>query len=266
MLFVLGARDKEMDTIESVVKFAKEKLAYAQVADRRVSPGEAYQTSLLAPIVSDEPVILVECRPPVSAPCTVVIDHHRPGDPGYGKLPAEYWEASSLGQVCTLLHVEPSPELRAIAAYDHCPDAALQGHCPGVDPQAVLRLKVDVISQIGKMSYDDVTRHMESWKRLIETLPRVKIGEVEVVDARGQGALPLPVYIVAQTAALLAHVPILLVQDERRGESTRRKLVLSGSNAPVEAFLQQWGQQEGLVDLYGDPARGFAGGYYTRDS
>lgn len=31
--------------------------------------------------------------------------------------------------------------------------------------------------------------------------------------------------------------------------------------APVEAFLGGWAEQQGLVDLYGDPVRGYAGGY-----
>src|SRR5690606_16260759 len=35
-----------------------------------------------------------------------VIDHHRPGDPGYGKPPAEFFSASSIGQV--LKHLQDS--------------------------------------------------------------------------------------------------------------------------------------------------------------
>ena len=31
--------------------------------------------------------------------------------------------------------------------------------------------------------------------------------------------------------------------------------------APVEAFLGGWAARAGLADLYGDPDRGYAGGY-----
>src|SRR5690606_25622302 len=36
-------------------------------------------------------------------PRVVVIDHHRPGDPGYGRPPEEFLAASSIGQVITEL-------------------------------------------------------------------------------------------------------------------------------------------------------------------
>lgn len=41
----------------------------------------------------------------------------------------------------------------------------------------------------------------------------------------------------------------------------RRKITCSGSAEQVRAFLEVWAPGHGLVDLYGDPARGFAGGY-----
>jgi len=43
----------------------------------------------------------------------------------------------------------------------------------------------------------------------------------------------------------------------------RPKVVLGGCTTPemVRAFLDHWAPQQGLVDCYGDPARGFAGGY-----
>ena len=43
------------------------------------------------------------------------------------------------------------------------------------------------------------------------------------------------------------------------GPDGRRKITCSGSPEQVRAFMLGFG--EDLVDLYGDPARGFAGGY-----
>src|SRR5690606_38968626 len=45
----------------------------------------------------DYTLYCVECAP--TARDRVQIDHHRPGDPGYGRPPAEFLPASSLGQV-----------------------------------------------------------------------------------------------------------------------------------------------------------------------
>src|SRR5690606_38859652 len=44
-------------------------------------------------------VYAVECIDMLPNNWWVRIDHHRPGDPGYGRPPAEFMAASSLGQV-----------------------------------------------------------------------------------------------------------------------------------------------------------------------
>jgi hypothetical protein len=103
----------------------------------------------------------------------VIIDHHNPGDPGYGRSPAEFLPASSIGQVIAILgddriainrhtlSAESPQDLYLVpagaladdsdpawclgtgfvptdivltAAADHCLDAARRGECPGVDP------------------------------------------------------------------------------------------------------------------------------------
>jgi hypothetical protein len=70
----------------------------------------------------------------------------------------------------------------------------------------------------------------------------------------------LPEAACIQGIAYLADVP------GRPGEP--RKVVLGGcgegtvpGTAPVEVFLGGWAAENGLVDPYGDPARGFAGAY-----
>jgi len=44
-------------------------------------------------------------------------------------------------------------------------------------------------------------------------------------------------------------------------EKGRKKITVSGDRRQVEAFMKVWAPKNGLVDIYGDPARGFAGGY-----
>jgi hypothetical protein len=43
--------------------------------------------------------------------------------------------------------------------------------------------------------------------------------------------------------------------------SGRIKVVCSGTKEVVTAFLTHWADRNDLYDCYGDPERGFAGGY-----
>jgi hypothetical protein len=45
------------------------------------------------------------------------------------------------------------------------------------------------------------------------------------------------------------------------GPDGRCKVTCSGRAEHVRAFLDHWAPAQGLVDTYGDPQRGFAGGY-----
>jgi hypothetical protein len=82
---------------------------------------------------------------------------------------------------------------------------------------------------------------------------------VLIADLRGQHVPELP-----EAACSLGVAYLATVTDS----DGRTKVVLGGcgdgtvpGTAPVEAFLGGWAQEQGLVDLYGDAVRGFAGGY-----
>ena len=110
-LWILGAPDPEMQAIETLLRECGERVAYAlDERGERVHAGNAYadgctwyspeQPDPTAPgAVAGEDYTLycVECAP--TARDRVRIDHHRPGDPGYGRPPSEFMPASSLGQV-----------------------------------------------------------------------------------------------------------------------------------------------------------------------
>ncbi len=108
MLFVLGAGDPEMEAIEGLLKARGLNFVYAQANGRRVHPGNAYGSD---PIAHDGPVALVECQPRGGIEGAIFVDHHRPGDPGYGLPPDRFLEASSIGQVFCLLHTPDGMEM-----------------------------------------------------------------------------------------------------------------------------------------------------------
>lgn len=121
-IFILGARDPEMEQIARLLKYQWIRPAYAgriqANGEADFSPSAVNQANALfdengrqveMPPKEMRKLIksafLVECDFPGIEPkgrC----DHHRPGDPGFGLPPEHFWQASSLGQVAGLLHFE----------------------------------------------------------------------------------------------------------------------------------------------------------------
>lgn len=114
-IWVLYADDNEMSAIEALLRECGEQIIYATVGGRRVHPGNAYSADAagevarslaklpgwrdnIAGTVPSWSIYVVEGAAPF-APGVRHIDHHRPGDPGYGVPPAEFLRGSSLGQV-----------------------------------------------------------------------------------------------------------------------------------------------------------------------
>jgi hypothetical protein len=112
-IWILGAPDHEMAAIEHLLRECGETVVHATVDGQRVHPGNAYQADTLPtemlwsglPSARPEMTYEVEChqRHPDETCLITHIDHHRPGDPGYGKPPKDFLAASSLGQVIAAL-------------------------------------------------------------------------------------------------------------------------------------------------------------------
>jgi len=92
---------------------------------------------------------------------------------------------------------------------------------------------------------------------LLEDAPNERLAHgIYVADLCGYGHIPeLP------EAAMLEGVAYITLVIDRDG---RQKIVLGGYTTPeiVQAFMLEWAPKQGLVGIYGDPARGFAGGYF----
>jgi hypothetical protein len=102
-IWVLGADDPEMSVIEQLLRACGETVVYATIGGHRVHPGDAHRADM--PYFKGiYRVYVVECAWLGMGDGTqdddpIRIDHHRPGDPGYGVPPAEFLRGSSLGQV-----------------------------------------------------------------------------------------------------------------------------------------------------------------------
>jgi hypothetical protein len=104
-LWILGAPDPEMEAIERLLIQAGQKVAYATVAGQRVTPDSAYQadgTTCEYELAEESLPVFVECEVHGIKPW-LVVDHHRPGDPGYRVPPEEFLMGASIGQVIAAL-------------------------------------------------------------------------------------------------------------------------------------------------------------------
>jgi hypothetical protein len=101
--WILGASDPEMEAIERLLTQAGQKVAYATLAGQRVTPESAYQAdSTTCGLPEGFAPVFVECEVHGVEPC-LVVDHHRPGDPGYRVPPEGFLRGASIGQVIAIL-------------------------------------------------------------------------------------------------------------------------------------------------------------------
>jgi len=312
-VWVLGAQDPEMMLIENLLWVCGESVIYAtDESGQRVHPGSAYRCQI-PEIPKDSTVYAVECIDKLP-PGWVRIDHHRPGDPGYGKPPIEFFSASSIGQVIAVLArngiipkswrrmsagyaapltpqytedgtpvdyvgvpwIRPAAggryawdividdqtfarvpqEIVLAAAADHCLAEAYRSKCPEVDPDELLHWRIKIRAAFQGRSEAELFADVWEAQDLLNDAPNERLAHgIYVADLRGYGHIPeLP------EAAMLEGVAYITLVADRDG---RRKIVLGGHTTPemVKAFMTEWSPKQGLVDIYGDPARGFAGGY-----
>jgi hypothetical protein len=247
-IYVLGARDPEMDEIERVLKERELSYLYAKVNGVRVNPGNAYKADNRNEIPLNTRKVFVECEM-LEIGRDVVIDHHRPNDPGYGKPPELFWEGSSLGQLLDHLGIERTKEQETLAAMDHCYCAAIQDKCPGISGKEVLHKKMDEI--------------MKSTIATLQRSPVVKIGKVDVfLLEENTGIGYTASYLMAKAAAVSLGIPMLIPSYDEKGGNEKLNLCGSVSEETVTYFMEHWAPKNGWeLDIYGNPTRGYACAY-----
>jgi hypothetical protein len=226
------------------------------------------------------------------------LDHHHQGDPGYGLPPSRFLEASSLGQVLAFCATEgltwwsdveggdqlagdflfadggwklrlragtwPVPQDYVLAAAaDHCLAAAYQGQCPGVRPDELMAWRAASRAKAQRRLIAAVMEDIEMARRRLLEAPRITVGirgdhetdewgSLQLADLRGQQVPELP------EAAASEGIPFIASTRDQDG---REKVVLQAAPAPLVSAFLAGEVVPGLIDVYGDPARGFAGGY-----
>src|SRR5690606_37180410 len=145
-------------------------------------------------------------------------------------------------------------EIVYAAAADHCLAPAYRGECPGVDPDALMRWRAASRAAFQRRAVEAVLADVERARAALREAPVVSLAEgIHARDLRGP-AIPEPPEAAAREGECF-----LASLRERDGKTT--VVCQSGTAAQIDAFMRVWAPAQGLTDIYGDPARGFAGGY-----
>ena len=251
MRFVLGGKDTEMETIESLLKKHGVDYVYATHNEQRVNRSEAYNAHAPDIQVGD---VWVETRPEGFSVRELfslgidVIDHHSEGDPGFARPFSEYWEASSLGQVCVKLGIQPTERLRYIAAADHCLLGAYHGQCPGVDRNDFLKFRLSYYE-----SEDDPMAKLKRLHKEALACPTVQIGDSTVYDIT-----EIANYSRGWFNDMACYYNMKTIS--RLVKPNRTKLFVSNlSGKDIDYFMNEYVKTLGkVVKVYGDPKRQFA--------
>lgn len=276
-VFILGAPDPEMNAIEQVLRELQAHVVYAGVKTdtgiARCHPGNAYSVNGVIDGVEETfppSFVWVECFPAKEiypGSTHVRIDHHNPGDWGYGRPAAQFWEASSIGQLWYYLQgwgfgpafldsLKGFRNKYYVAAGDHCPAHAFKGRCPGVDPRKLFELRAEELAAFNKMSQGEWKAAVLAAVEQLEQAPTFRFGGEDVAIVEEE--IPL-----LNHASLISGIPVQY-RMPGGGRDPRTKIgLLGGDQMCVKEWMLYAGSINGLqlTGIYGDPARGYAGGY-----
>ena len=253
--FVLGASDPEMARIEEILKTNGKPFSYATMDGKRVFPSTAYSANGVDRKINLAEVVTVECAINGINP-TIQIDHHRPGDPGFGLKPEQYLEASSIGQLLALLNIEPSQKDKIVAAADHCLGHAYRGRCPGVDPEELLEARLREKAAFQRISYQEIKKTFNASLERFKTLPSIVMGGQVVVDTRKEAD---PVPEANEVGAYLGYGVLYEMTD--KATNRQKTGLIGGEPDAIRVFMEAVKKLPDADGLYGDPERGFAGAY-----
>ncbi len=253
--FILGASDPEMARIEELLRANNKPFSYATVDGKRVFPSTAYKGNGVDRKIDSVEVVTIECAVD-GLKATIQIDHHRPGDPGFGLKPEQYLEASSIGQLLALLDLEATKKDRIIAAADHCLGHAYRGRCPGVEPEELLEARLREKAAFQRISYQEIRKTFDASVERFKTLPSIVMGDQIVVDTRKEAE---PVPEANEVGAYLGYGVLYEMTDKATNQ--RKTGLIGGEPDAIRVFMEVISKLPNADGLYGDPERGFAGAY-----
>lgn len=253
MRFILGGPDTEMIEIAKLLENTDYSVEYAKINGSRVNRSEAYQTTYPTPKPFD---VWVECKPrgytkqELYSLGVDLVDHHHEGDFGYALPASKYWEASSIGQVCTKLGLPKTARLSYVAAADHCLLGAYHEQCPGISRADFIKFRMKFFETYT----EDPFAQLKTVYDKALTCPTVQVGTSTLYDITD---------MLKTDRAWLSDMACCwnLKTISIRQKKNRFKLFVSNlSSTDIEYFTNEYVRGLGKVlSTYGDPKRQFAG-------
>lgn len=177
----------------------------------------------------------------------------------------------------------PAATALMVAAADHCLESAYRGKCPGVDPDDLMRWRIETRAAFQKRPIEAVLADVEAArKRLRDSVaewtcpecggsmfdPHTGTEQCQYCGGTGGGGPykvarfdGLPSVPELPEAAAREGIPFVATVKEKDG---REKVVLQAASPELVKRFLSGEIVPGLKDYYGDPARGFAGGYVAK--
>lgn len=251
--YVLGGMDTEMAEIEQLLKVFGHTVLHATGNDgSRVARRKALECSGPRPVPGQ---VWVECchedytKEELLSIGVSIVDHHEVGDPGYEKPPEDFWEASSLGQVCARIGVSASQRQKFIAAADHCLLSAYNGECPGVTQEDFTEFRMSFFH------HSDPMTEIRRVRNRILSSPIIHIGDAKVSDVSSIFASRDSKWL--SDAGCMFNLKTMTITQRKRNF---RLFVSNLESEEIQYFLENYVGGLGEVEKkYGDVQRRFAG-------
>lgn len=294
-VFVLGAKDPEMNRIETILEENKQDYVYASIDGKRCHPGNSYSANN---VLSADEIIFIECSSINNYgenTKKVYLDHHKKGDYGYDLDYRFFLSASSLGQLIKYLienniyksktrdfyvrksmqgfmffrdenswyfkksereYVKIKEIDVLIAAADHSLSEAYKGLCVGVDKNKLIKERLREIAEPLNNDIDLVKKTMN------KHLNHFKSHSLDIFDLRHLelGTGYSVDYLCLRDLAISYNQPIV-VKTRDSEDSPERVMFLALRTDQAEKILSEkkYNGME-ISKIFGVPNRGYVGG------
>ena len=257
-VFVCGADDPEMEIICDLVTRRGYRIVQALANGLPVISRTAYSADGFSQDIGDldGPLVWVECASvDASVERTFVVDHHHEGDPGYGCGAEEFWNGSSLGQVCNLIGEPATEYLMLAAAADHCLAEGYRGRCPGVTPEALRAWRLNWRARRRGLMFEQAEERLERAFRAMAELPVIQFMGQQVVDGTG-----VQIPELSEAVAISGRAFLYTKKDWSTG--LLKANLLGASPDATTAWMRCMEACPEVASVYGNPNRTYAGAYF----
>lgn len=148
-------------------------------------------------------------------------------------------------------------EIVLTAAADHCLRAAYAGECPKVTPEALGVWRAQSRATFQNRPVKDILADIEHTREILREASLLYEGSpacTALLDMRRDEPAP-------ELPEAAARENVGYVSGPLRAPDGRSKYTCAGTSDQVKGWMETIAPSWGLVDIYGDPMRGFAGGY-----